>query len=317
MINILSPEHDFHADFKGVAVLLPAHNEELVVGETVRGFLRALPGCTVIVCDNCSTDATAERAKESGALVIQEPLRGKGNAVRRLLNSVEAKLYVMSDADTTYDPHAAAEMIALMQRDHLDMVTGIRQHTDASAYRRGHVIGNSLFNRLFEGLFQVRTADIFSGYRVISARLARALCVQSSGFEVETELTTVAAVLKLAVAEWPVKYAPRPAGSSSKLNTYADGLRIFRTYIRLLRHFRPKRFYGFFSIIFAMISLSLGLPVVYEFVQTGLVPRFPTAILASSVGLISVIFSVLSILLESLTRVRIEQRQLILRSHHC
>lgn len=314
MINVKSFEQNSRTKYSGVAVLLPAHNEELVVGETIRGFLEALPGCTVIVCDNCSTDQTAVRAREHGATVIYEPLKGKGNAVRRLLNSVEADVYVMADADTTYDPRPAAEMIALLNREHLDLVTGVRQHTAPSAYRRGHVVGNLVFNKLFERLFQVYSRDIFSGYRVISGRFARALCVQSSGFEIETELATVAAVLKLSVAEYPVNYSPRPEGSHSKLNTYSDGIRIMHTYIRLLRHFRPRRFYGFLSATLALVSLGLGLPVVHEFFQTGLVPRFPTAILASSIGLISVLFFVLSILLESLTRIRLEQRQLILRN---
>lgn len=314
MINIRSPE-GADSEFGGVAVLLPAHNEELAVGDTVRGFLDALPGCTVVVCDNCSTDATAEVARQSGAIVIYEPLRGKGNAVRRLLNSVDADLYVMSDADTTYDPIAAREMIALMKRDHLDLVTGVRQHTDPTAYRRGHVLGNSLFNRLFEGLFHVCSLDVFSGYRVISGRFCRALCIQSSGFELETELTAIAAVLKLSVAERPVKYSPRPAGSASKLNTYSDGFRILKTYFQLLRNFHPRRFYGFFSVIFAITSLALGIPVVFEFLETGLVERLPTAVLASSIGLISAIFFILSILLDSLTRIRLEQRQLSLRSY--
>lgn len=315
MINITSARHASHAEFNGVAVLLPAHNEELVVGETVRGFLDALPGCTVIVCDNCSTDSTALVAQQSGAIVIHEPHRGKGNAVRRLLNSVEADLYVMADADTTYDPCAAADMISLMRSDHLDLVTGVRQHTDPSAYRRGHLIGNSLFNKLFEGLFQVCTRDVFSGYRVISGRFARALCIQSSGFEVETELTAIAAVLKLSVAERPVRYSARPAGSSSKLKTCSDGFLILKTYILLLRHFHPRRFYGFFAVVFATVCLGLGFPVVLEFFRTGLVPRFPTAILASSIGLISVIFFVLSILLDILARIRLEQRQLVLRNY--
>lgn len=314
MINISSAASGSLA-FKGVAVLLPAHNEEPVVAETVRGFFDALPGCTVIVCDNCSTDATAERAARSGAIVIHEPLRGKGNAVRRLLNSVDAEIYVMADADTTYDPRAAVQMIELLRRDHLDLVTGVRQHTDPSAYRRGHVVGNTLFNKLFEGLFQVRTRDVFSGYRVISGRFARALCVQSSGFELETELTAIAAVLKLSVAELPVEYSARPEGSASKLKTYSDGFRILTTYILLLRHFHPRRFYGFFALLFAIVCLGLGFPVVADFFRTGLVERFPTAILASSIGVISVIFYVLSILLDILARIRLEQRQLALRNY--
>lgn len=300
------------SEYRDVAVLLPAYNEEAAVGDTVKAFLRALPGCTVVVCNNCSTDETAAAARAAGAQVIDENMPGKGNAVRRLFATVDANIYVMADADTTYDADAAREMIAKMQDEHLDMVTGIRVHSDKSAYRRGHVWGNLLFNKLFSRLFKSATQDVFSGYRVLSGRFARSLPVQSTGFEIETEMTAVATILKLSVGEVPVNYYPRPAGSYSKLNTYQDGFKILRTYIRLIRHFYPKRFYGLVSILLAVLSISLGAPVVLEYLDTGLVPRLPTAVLASSIGMLSVFTLMSGLLLESIAKSRIEQRQLAL-----
>lgn len=313
MIRIGAPTRPERAGYHDIAVILPAYNEEAAVADTVRGFQQALPGCTVVVCDNRSTDATAEAARIAGAQVIDEPLPGKGNAVRRLLATVDADLYVMADADTTYDANAARGMIALLERDHLDMVTGIRVHTDKSAYRRGHVWGNRLFNKLFGGLFKTRTQDVFSGYRVLSGRFARALPVQASGFEIETEMSAMASILKLPTGEVPVAYAPRPLGSHSKLSTWRDGFRILRTYVRLLRHFHPKQFYGFWALAIGAASLGLGAPVVLEFMETGLVPRFPTAILASSLGVISALAFLTGLLLAAVAKNRIEQRQLVLR----
>lgn len=312
MIKVGVAQKDVRTDYRDVAVLLPAYNEEAAVGDTVQAFLQALPGCTVIVCNNCSTDQTVSVARAAGAQVINENMSGKGNAVRRLFATVDANLYVMADADTTYDANAAREMIEKMQAEHLDMVTGVRVHSDKTAYRRGHVWGNLLFNKLFSRLFKSVTHDVFSGYRVLSGRFARSLPVQSTGFEIETEMTAVATILKLSVGEVPVNYYPRPAGSFSKLNTYKDGFKILLTYVRLIRHFYPKRFYGLISVVLAMLSVVLGLPVVFEYLETGLVPRFPTAILASSIGMLSVFTLMSGLLLESIAKSRIEQRQLAL-----
>ncbi len=150
-----------------IAVILPAHNEEKTVAATVQAFLQALPGCEVVVCDNASTDQTTRIARKAGARVIHEPLKGKGNAARRLLATVNADIYILADADQTYDANYAPAMIELLEQEHLDMVTGIRQHTERQSYRTGHIWGNALFNRLFGKLFKTPTQDIFSGYRVL------------------------------------------------------------------------------------------------------------------------------------------------------
>lgn len=312
MIRVGSIGPTQRRDYSDVAVILPAHNESVAIEATVRSFLCELPGCVVVVCDNASSDETAKVAASAGAVVIEEGEPGKGNAVRRLLSAVEADVYVMADADATYDTKAARSMIDLLEKQHLDMVTGVRVHTDFMAYRWGHIWGNRIFNKLFSGLFKTKTQDIFSGYRVFSRRFVRALPIQASGFEIEAEITALAAILKLATGEIAVNYFPRSVGSHSKLNAYKDGLKILITYIRLLRHFHPKRFYGLLSIVTGLTSLCIGVPVVLEFVETGLVPRFPSAILASSLGVIATLLLMLGILLESLAKNRVEQRQLML-----
>lgn len=222
----------------------------------------------------------------------------------------------MADADNTYDADAAKDMIKLMEREHLDMVTGIRVHEQSSAYRTGHVWGNKVFNYLFRRLFGTYSSDIFSGYRAFSKRFSHAMPVQADGFEIETEMTAIASILRLSVGELPVKYFPRQIGSASKLNTYQDGFKILRNYFRILRHFYPKRFYSAFAITLGTLSIFLGTPIVIEFIETGLVPRMPTAVLASSLGVISAITFMAGIILEAIAKNRIDQRQLAFLMSH-
>lgn len=299
--------------YADVAVVLPAFNEALSVAATVRAFQHALPGAHLVVCDNNSADATADEAERAGATVIAEPAGGKGNAIRRLLASVEADIIVMSDADATYDAQAAVAMIAQLEAEHLDMVTGVRQASDERAFRRGHVLGNRLFNGLFSRLFSVTTRDVFSGFRVLSGRFARALPVQSSGFEIETEMSAVAATLKLSCGEHHVRYVPRQLGSTSKLRTYRDGFHILFSYVHLMRSFQPLRLYGFMAVSIMLLSLLIGLPIVVEFLQTGLVPRFPSAILASSLAIIAMIILAAGSILDAIARSRIEHLQLMIK----
>ncbi len=316
MIEIGVSKQLARVNYSDIAVILPAHNEEIGVGETVQSFLHALPGCTVVVCDNASTDKTAEVAAVAGAIVIDEPLLGKGNAVRRLLTSVNARIYVMADADLTYDADKSKEMVGLLERENLDMVTGVRIHSHSSAYRSGHILGNKAFNWLFRGLFKTKTKDVFSGYRVFSQRFARVLSIQAKGFEVEAEVSALAAILGVAVSELSIKYSPRASGSYSKLKTYSDGYKIFRTYVSMIKYFYPKRFYGFWAIFIGILSLCLGVPVVLTYLDTGFVPRIPTAILASSLGIISVLALLVGIVLEAIAKFRIEQKQLFLLSRN-
>lgn len=307
MVNV---DSDLENVYGNVAVIMPAFNEEYTVGDTVKSFRDALPGCKVVVCDNASTDNTVECARLAGADVIEEKMKGKGHAVRRLLATVRADIYVLSDADSTYDAKSASRMISFMKAQHLDLVTGVRNSVDTSAYRSGHVWGNALFNRLFNRLFNTYTRDIFSGYRVFSQRFARVLPIQSSGFEIEAEMTAIASILKLPTGEFDTPYIARPLGSQSKLRTYTDGSKILMSYFRLYRHFYPKKFYSLIAFFVAFLSLLMGIPVVIEYSHTGLVPRLPTAVLASSLAIISFVVFTTGIILESIARNRIEQRKL-------
>lgn len=262
--------------FPSVAVILPCHNEAVAIAETVAGFRRALPRARIVVCDNASSDDTAERARLAGATVVHQGFRGKGNAVRRLFAAVDADIYVMADGDSTYDPDSAARMVATLIDERLDMVIGHRQGEAAGQYRFGNVLGNRFYSWLFSVLFKVRVADLFSGYRVLSRRFVKTFPCYSRGFEIETELSSHAAVYKLPIAEVPTPYFARPEGSSSKLNRVRDGLRILTFFMIFLRDYAPMRIFATVALALAVLSLVLFVPVGLQFLETRLVPRFPT-----------------------------------------
>lgn len=295
-----------------VAVVIPCHNEEHSVADVVAGFRQALPEAEIYVCDNCSTDQTPVRAAEAGAVVRAEPRPGKGNAVRRMFSDVDADVYVLVDGDATYDAGASRAMVDRLLAENLDMVVGCRRPVagDAAAYRRGHVVGNALFTRLVRMLFGGEFTDVFSGYRVLSRRLVKSFPVQSEEFELETELTVHAAQLAAPCAEVVTDYRSRPAHSESKLRTYRDGVRIAGTAVRLFREMRPFQFFGFFFLLFTAVALALGAPIVDEYVRTGLVPRFPTAILAAAVQTVAFICLTCGLMLQSLVAARKEARRL-------
>ncbi|MDQ3139338.1 MAG: glycosyltransferase family 2 protein, partial [Pseudomonadota bacterium] len=227
-----------------IAVVLPCFNEEAAIAETIAGFRAALPGATIYVYDNNSSDRTVEIARGAGAIVRSERQQGKGNVVRRMFADVDADVYVMADGDLTYDPTAAPAMVAMLVDEQLDMVVGTRQHDAADAYRGGHLLGNKLFTGLLSGLFGRSFSDIFSGYRVFSRRFVKSFPVLSAGFEIETEISVHALELKMPVGEVATVYGARPEGSASKLSTYRDGWRILKTIGTLYRIERPVLFYG-------------------------------------------------------------------------
>lgn len=295
-----------------VAVLVPCLNEEATVRRVVTDFLRALPTARVYVYDNGSTDRTAEVAVEAGATLRRESRPGKGNVVRRMFADVEADVYVLVDGDDTYEASAAAGMVELLLAEGLDMVVGRRltEATEVEAYRRGHVLGNLLFSRVLRMVFGGAFSDVFSGYRVMSRRLVKTFPVTSRGFELETELAAHALDLAAPCAEVDTRYRARPADSSSKLRTYRDGSRIALAAVRLYRLQYPARFFGVLAILMTVVALALGLPVVAEFVDTGEVPRFPTAFLAAAVQTVAVVFLAAGIILDSVTKVRREVKQL-------
>ena len=293
-----------------IAVLLPCYNEEATIAATVAGFREALPDAAIYVYDNNSGDRTREIAAKSGAIVRSERQQGKGHVVRRRFADVEADVYVMADGDLTYDPASAPEMASLLLADQLDMVVGTRRHAAAAAYRGGHVLGNRLFTGLLAGLFGRSFNDIFSGYRVFSRRFVKSFPVLSSGFEIETEMSVHALELRMPVGEVETRYLARPEGSESKLSTYGDGWRILKTIATLYRVERPTLFYGGIGALLLLAALILSIPLVTTYLETGLVPRVPTAILVTGMSIVAVLCFFAGLILDTVTRGRRETRRL-------
>jgi glycosyltransferase involved in cell wall biosynthesis len=294
-----------------IAVLIPCYNEEVAIGDTVRGFAAALPEATIFVYDNNSKDKTIERAREAGAVVRSENLQGKGNVVRRMFADIDADVYLMTDGDTTYDPAAARTMIDMLVEQNLDMVVGKRIHKAKEAYRPGHVLGNRMLTGFLARLFGQRFTDILSGYRAFSRRFAKSFPALSAGFEIETELTVHALTLKLPVAEIDTDYFERPAGSTSKLNTYRDGIRILRVMLTLFKNERPLAFFSWVTLVLALLAVGLSIPVFITYFETGLVPRFPTAILSSTMMLLAFLSLAVGLVLDTVTRGRREVKRLM------
>lgn len=293
-----------------IAVLLPCYNEEAAIAQTVAGFQTALPTATIYVYDNNSSDRTVELARAAGAVTRCEPIQGKGSVVRRMFADVDADIFVMADGDLTYDPAAAPRMVDQLVADQLDMVVGTRQHEVKDAYRGGHVLGNRLFTGLLSGLFGRSFTDIFSGYRVFSRRFVKSFPVLSSGFEIETEMSVHALELRMPVGEQITTYFARPEGSASKLSTYRDGWRILRTIATLYRIERPVLFFGGIGALLLLAGLVLSVPLVVTYLQTGLVPRVPTAILVTGMVIIAVLCFFAGLILDTVTRGRREIRRL-------
>ena len=298
-----------------IAVLLPCYNEEAAIADTIAGFRTALPDATIHVYDNNSADRTVELARAAGAVVRTERQQGKGHVVRRMFADIDADVYVMADGDLTYDPKAAPEMVRMLLTDQLDMVVGTRQHEAVDAYRGGHVIGNRLFTGLLSGLFGRSFTDIFSGYRVFSRRFAKSFPVLSAGFEIETEMSVHALELRMPVGEIETAYGARPEGSASKLSTYRDGWRILRTIGTLYRIERPVLFYGGVGTLLLIVAILLAAPLVLTYLDTGLVPRFPTAILVTGMTIIAVLCWFAGLILDTVTRGRREMRRLAYLAH--
>ncbi len=293
-----------------LAVLIPCYNEASTVAKVVADFQAALPTATVYVYDNNSSDDTTARAREAGAIVRSELRQGKGNVVRRMFADIEADVYVLVDGDDTYDSSAAPALIGKLIDDGLDIVSGKREATGAAAYRVGHVLGNRLLTGLTSVMFGVHLRDMLSGYRIMSRRFVKSLPTAVEGFGIETELTVHAVRMMVPMAEVDTIYKERPEGSVSKLSTYRDGFRILLTIGGLTRRERPLVFYGLIFLFFFFFTFAIGLPVVIEYFQTGLVPRLPTAVLVSSTMVIAFLSLVAGLVLDTVTRGRWEQKRL-------
>ncbi|MCB1385107.1 MAG: glycosyltransferase [Nitratireductor sp.] len=293
-----------------IAVLVPCMNEEVTIANVVKDFRKALPGATIHVYDNNSTDNTAEVAKKAGAIVGYEKRPGKGNVVRRMFTEVDADIYVMVDGDDTYDAAGAPKMIDRLISEGADMVVGARIGADSDHQRRGHAAGNRLFNLLYTRLFGREFTDIFSGYRAFTRRFVKSFPAVSAGFEIETELSVHASQLRLPVSEIAFEYKDRPEGSESKLSTVRDGLRILKTIIVLLKEYKPFWFFGAIGLGGIVLALLLALPVFIEFAQTGRVDRFPTAILATGIVIVSMLTITAGVVLDSIRRMRAEIKRM-------
>jgi glycosyltransferase involved in cell wall biosynthesis len=293
-----------------IAVIVPCYNEEAAIGSVVRDFRTALPGATVYVYDNASSDHTAARARDAGAIVRNETRRGKGNVVRRMFADVEADVYILVDGDDTYDATAAPALVATLIEGGYDIVSGRRIQVAEAAYRAGHVLGNRMLTGLTGLMFHVKLADLLTGYRVMSRRFVKSFPFTAEGFGIETELTVHAVRLLMPMIEIDTRYKERPVGSVSKLNTWGDGFRILFTIVSLVREERPFVFFTSIFAVLALISLIVGTPVVLDYFHTGLVPRLPSAVLSTGMMLLAFLSLASGLILDTVTRGRWEEKRM-------
>ncbi|MFN3233694.1 MAG: glycosyltransferase family 2 protein [Alphaproteobacteria bacterium] len=294
-----------------IAVLIPCYNEAIAIPAVIADFKAALPGARIYVFDNNSKDDTSGVAKAAGAIVRNEPLQGKGNVVRRMFSDIDADVYVMVDGDDTYDAASAPRLVAALLDDQRDMVVGARvDDANKDAYRFGHRFGNAMLTGLVGTLFGNRFGDMLSGYRVFSRRFVKSFPALSAGFEIETELNVHALELRMKTAEVDTPYKERPEGSVSKLSTYRDGIRILRTIGFLVKEERPLQFFSALFGVLVLLALGLGLPVLLDFMRTGIVDRFPTAILSMVLVLMAFLSLACGLILDTVTTGRREIKRL-------
>jgi glycosyltransferase involved in cell wall biosynthesis len=301
---------DFHLSTSRVAVLIPCYNEGRTIAKVVSDFRQVLPGATIYVYDNNSTDDTISRAVEAGGVIRRETLQGKGNVVRRMFADVEADIYLLIDGDDTYDVSRAPMLIERLREDYLDMVVASRPRRKEVAYRQGHSFGNALLTSVVNFLFGRKLKDMLSGYRVFSRRFVKSFPSLASGFEIETELTVHTLELRLPFEEVEVEHRERPIGSFSKLRTVRDGLRICWTILVLVKEIRPLLLFGSTAGLLALSSVALSIPLFATYLETGLVPRFPTAILCTGLILLAFLNAGSGIVLSSMSRSRREVKRM-------
>ena len=293
-----------------VAVLVPCYNEEAAIKMVVQDFRAALPSAEIYVYDNNSHDGTADVARAAGAIVRKESLQGKGNVVRRMFADVEADVFLLVDGDNTYDASSAERMISLLLEERLDMVNGRRVTSIEAAYRRGHRFGNRLLTQIVAAIFGNRIRDMLSGYRAFSRRFVKSFPAMARGFEIETELTVHALELRMPLAEIDTPYKDRPVGSISKLRTVRDGFRILWMIGLLIKEERPMQFFSFIFCVLATTSVLMSIPLAETYIETGLVPRFPTAILATGTMLLAFLSLFCGLVLDTVTLSRREAKRM-------
>lgn len=292
-----------------IAVLIPCYNEAVAIGSVIADFKKVLPNAMIYVYDNHSTDHTREIAAKAGALVQSVLKQGKGNVVWRMFADIDADIYVLVDGDNTYDAASVTDMIQRLMRKDLDMVVGARQSTDEK-YRFGHHLGNKMLTHIVRRIFHGSFQDMLSGYRVFSRRYVKSFPALSSGFEIETELTIHALDLGIPIEEIVTPYKSRPKGSLSKLHTYRDGWRVLKMIFALYQAERPLAFFSLLFLILSGTGIVLGIPIIQTFLETGLVPRFPTAILSTGLMILAFLSLVCGLVLDTVTRGRREMKRL-------
>ena len=288
--------------------MVPCFNEAAAVATVIADFRKSLPTAEIFVYDNNSSDRTIAVAREAGAQVRSERRQGKGHVVRRMFADIDADIYVLVDGDATYDAPSAPRMIEALLSDHLDMVVGCRVDQAEAAYRRGHRTGNWMLTSFLSLVFGQAFKDVLSGYRVFSRRFVKSFPVLSDGFEIETELSVHALELALPVAEIETPYYARPEGSFSKLDTWRDGFRILGTILKLYRSEKPLRFFTAIGVFLTLVSVGLAVPVIITYLEQGLVPRLPTAVLSMGLMILAVLAVSSGLVLDTVTRGRREMK---------
>lgn len=302
-----------------IAVLIPCYNEEKSIAKVIADVKKYLPSAVVYVYDNNSTDQTAEIAKKSGAVVKYENHQGKGNVVRRMFADIDADVYVMTDGDETYDLSRCKDLINYLQDNNLDMVVGARKEVENDAYRIGHRSGNFILTKLVQIFFSQKLKDMLSGFRVFSREYVKTFPAQSTGFEIETELTVYTLSSRLPMAEIETDYFSRPSGSYSKLSTYKDGLKILKTIFTLVKEERPLLFFSLIALFAFIFATTFFIPIVLEYYQSRQVPHFPTLIVIIGIYMGSLISFLIGIVLDSIANAKRENRRqhyLLIKSLH-
>lgn len=287
-----------------VAVLIPCYNEAKTIAKVVADYRAALPEADIYVYDNNSSDSTDEIAREAGAIVRYETRQGKGNVIRTMFREIHADCYLMIDGDDTYPSENAREMVEMVLEKNVDMVVGDRLSATyfTENKRPFHNMGNKVVRGLVNSFFNGDITDIMTGYRAFSYQFVKSFPVLSKGFEIETEMTIHALDKNLSVVSVPVEYRDRPDGSESKLNTYSDGFKVLRTIVRLLKEYKPLRFFGWLSLAALVAAAALFAPVLVEYLKTGLVPRFPTLIVSGICALVSLLLWVCGLILDTVAK---------------
>jgi len=296
---------------KKIVILIPCLNEELTIGSVISEFRKKIPGSDIYVYDNNSDDDSEKIAKKNGAKVIKILNRGKGNVVRRMFSDqIEGEFFILIDGDNTYDIKEVNNMIKMMSEENLDMLVGSRKHNKSSAYRAGHIFGNLFFSKLVGIIFGNKIVDLFSGFRVFSKRFIKTFPLNSRGFEIEAELTIHALEQRFSIAEYECLYNPRKEGSSSKLSTFKDGIKILKLILVLIKDERPLMFFSTLGLFFVFLSLYVGVPIILEFYDTGLVERLPSAILSGFIMVLGFLSFFSGLVLDVIKKMRFENKRL-------